>query len=263
MIIRQYMRKPALKILWTFVLSLVIWTVSEASSSAFDDSYGTYGKVLSLCVRDGLVDYRGLKSDPGDLEAYLESTAKVTRKDFESWPEYEQLAFLINLYNARTLELIVDNYPVKSIRDIGSGGKGPWDEPVVALFGETITLNSLEHGIIRKNYKEPRIHFALVCAAVGCPPLLDEPYLADKLDNQLEARTKEFLSDPKKNSVDRGNKIIRLSPLFEWYAEDFKAEAGSVPGFLKKYYENEPFKGYIIVYTDYDWSLNDISAIVK
>lgn len=260
MIIRQYMRQPALKILWTFVLSLVIWTVSEASSSAFDDSHVAYGKVLSLYVRDGLVDYRGLKSDPGSLEAYLESTAKVNRQDFERWPEEAQLAFLINTYNARTLELIVDHYPVKSIRDIGSGGKGPWEEPVVKLFGETITLNSLEHGIIRKNYKEPSIHFALVCAAIGCPSLLDEPYLADKLDNQLEAQTKKFLADTGKNSVDRENKILRISPIFMWYTEDFKAEAGSVPGFLKKYYGNEPLQGYIIVYTDYDWSLNDASA---
>lgn len=263
MIIRQYMRQPALKILWTFVLSLVIWTVSEASPSAFDNSHGTYGKVLSLYVRDGLVDYSGLKSDPGGLEAYLESTAKVTRQDFESWPEDEQLAFLINIYNARTLELIVDNYPVKSIRDIANGGKGPWDVPVVKLFGETITLNSLEHGIIRRNYKDPRIHFALVCAARGCPPLLGEPYLGGSLQNQLEALTKIFLDDPGKNSVDGKNKIIRLSPIFEWYAEDFKSDAGSVPGFLKKYYGNKPFNGYIIVYTDYDWSLNDIPTKVK
>lgn len=263
MIIRQYMRQPALKILWTFVLSLVIWTVFAASSSAFDNSHGAYGEVLSLYVRDGLVDYRGLKSDPGGLEAYLESTAKVTRQDFESWPEDKQLAFLINLYNARTLELIVDHYPVKSIRDIGNGGKGAWDELVVKLFGETITLNSLEHGIIRRNYKDPRIHFALVCAARGCPPLLDVPYIGEGLDNQLEARTKEFLSDPGKNSIDRENKILRLSPIFEWYAEDFKSEAGSVPVFLKKYYGNEPLQGYIIVYTDYDWSLNDIPTKVK
>lgn len=243
-----------------FVLSLVISTVFAASSSAFDNSHGAYGKVLSLYVRDGLVDYRGLKSDPGGLEAYLESTAKVTKQDFESWPEDERLAFLINLYNARTLGLIVNHYPVKSIRDIGNGGKGAWDEPVVKLFGETITLNSLEHGIIRRNYNDPRIHFALVCAAMGCPTLLDRPYLAGNLGNQLEARTKKFLSEPEKNSVDRENKILRISPIFVWYAEDFKSDAGSVPGFLKKYYIDTPLEEYKIVYTGYDWSLNDISA---
>jgi hypothetical protein len=237
--------------------------IREASGEAFDKSHKLYADALSDYVKDGLVDYAGLKSDPGNLVAYLESTAKVTKQDFESWTEDERLAFLINIYNARTLELIVDNYPVKSIRDIGSGGKGPWDEPVVKLFGETITLNSLEHGIIRRNYNDPRIHFALVCAARGCPPLLDEPYLVGSLQNQLEARTKIFLGDPEKNSVDRENKILRISPIFVWYAEDFKSEAGSVPGFLKKYYGNEPLQGYIIVYTDYDWSLNDISSKVK
>ncbi len=234
--------------------------IRGASGEAFDSSHKLYADVLSDYVKDGLVDYADLKSDPGDLRAYLESTAKVTRREFEGWTTNEQLAFLINLYNARTLGLIIDNYPVKSIRDIGSGGKGPWEEPVVKLFGETITLNSLEHGIIRKNYKEPSIHFVLVCAAIGCPPLLDEPYLADKLDNQLEAQTKKFLADTGKNSVDRENKILRISPIFMWYTEDFKAEAGSVPGFLNKYYGNEPLQGYIIVYTDYGWSLNDASA---
>ncbi len=263
MIIRQYMRIFAPDFLCRFVLILVVSTAFAASSSAFDNSHGTYGNVLSLYVRDGLVDYRGLKSDPGGLEAYLESTAKVTKQDFESWPENVRLAFLINIYNARTLELIVDNYPVKSIKDTGGGGKGPWDEPVVKLFGETITLNSLEHDIIRRIYKDPRIHFALVCAAKGCPPLLDVPYIGVNLQNQLDARTKKFLSDPEKNSVDRENKILRISPIFVWYAEDFKSEAGSVPGFLKKYYGNEPLQGYIIVYTDYDWSLNDISTKVK
>ncbi|MCI0480129.1 MAG: hypothetical protein L0213_00895, partial [Candidatus Dadabacteria bacterium] len=105
MIIRQYMRQFASDFLCGLVLTLVISTAFAASSSAFDDSHGAYGKVLSLYVRDGLVDYRGLKSDPASLEAYLESTTKVNRQDFESWPEEAQLAFLINTYNARTLEL--------------------------------------------------------------------------------------------------------------------------------------------------------------
>jgi hypothetical protein len=229
-------------------------------SSAFDDTHGLYGQVLTLYVKDGLVDYRGLKSNPRDLNSYLESAAQVTRKEFDSWSKDEQLAFLINLYNARTLELIVKNYPVKSIKDIGNGGKGPWEEPVVELFGETITLNTLENGMIRRNYKEPRIHFALVCAAMGCPPLSAEPYSAGKLDDQLEAQTKKFLEDTEKNSVDRNNKTIRLSPIFEWYAADFESAAGSVPGFLKKYYGDLTHGQYIIVYTDYDWSLNDTAA---
>jgi hypothetical protein len=260
MINRDNISRTAPFILWRFILASFILAAAVTSSSAFDNTHGLYGKTLSLYVKDGLVDYRGLKSNPGDLRTYLESTSHVTRQEFDSWSKDEQLAFLINLYNARTLELIVKNYPVKSIKDIGSGGKGPWEEPVVELFGETITLNALENGIIRKEYKEPRIHFALVCAAMGCPPLSVEPYVADKLDSQLEARTKNFLADPGKNSVDRKNKTIRLSPIFEWYAADFESGEGSITGFLKKYYGGLTDGQYIIVYTDYDWSLNDTAA---
>ncbi|MEW6146240.1 MAG: DUF547 domain-containing protein [Thermodesulfobacteriota bacterium] len=187
----------------------------------------------------------------------------MTRREFEGWTRDEQLAFLINVYNAETLDLVIQNYPVKSIKEIGSGGKGPWEEPVVELFGETITLNALENGIIRKNFKEPKIHFALVCAAMGCPPLSGETYVAARLDSQLEAQTKKFLADTEKNSVDRINKTIRLSPIFEWYAADFESGAGSVPGFLKEYYGDITNGQYIIVYTDYDWSLNDISSEAK
>ncbi len=234
-----------------------------ASSEKFDHEHRLYGNVLALYVKDGLVDYGGLKSNPADLRAYLESTGEVTEAEFDGWSENEQLAFLINLYNARTLELIIDNYPLKSIRDIQTGGVGPWDQPLVNLFGKTITLNTLEHGIIRKNYKEPSIHFALVCAAMGCPPLLNEPYLADNLENQLEAQTKKFLADAEKNSPDRKNKTMNLSPIFKWYGEDFVSAAGSVPGFLKKYYIDMPIEGYNIEYTQYDWSLNDASAKTK
>ncbi len=235
----------------------------EAPGEAFDKTHKLYGEVLSLYVKDGLVDYAGLKSDPGGLRAYLESTAKVTRQEFEGWTPNERLAFLINLYNARTLGLIIDNYPVKSIRDIGDGANGPWDEPVVELFGDTITLNALENGMIRRDYKDPRIHFALVCAAMGCPLLLGEPYIGAALENQLDARTRIFLADTEKNSADRDDKTLRISPIFEWYGEDFISAAGSVTGFLKKYYMDAPVEGYKIAYTGYDWSLNDIKGKAK
>ncbi|HET7289717.1 MAG TPA: DUF547 domain-containing protein [Thermodesulfobacteriota bacterium] len=259
MILPPCMRRSADFYLRLFFFLLLILTVNAEPSSAFDHAYAVYGSVLSVYVKNGLVDYSGLKSDPGGLRSFLESTERVQRREFESWPRREQLAFLINVYNARTLELVIDNYPVKSIKDTGSGGKGPWDRPIVKVFGETITLNELENGTIRKNYKEPRIHFALVCAAMGCPPLLDKPYAGAGLDAQLETRTKKFLSDTGKNSLDEKSKTLRLSPIFEWYAGDFEAEAGSVAGFLKEYYGGLPLDGYIIVYTDYDWSLNDNS----
>ena len=234
--------------------------VIHASAETFDRSQQLYADALSHHVKDGLVDYSSLKSNPGDLNKYLEQTALVSRKEFDSWTRDEQLAFLINLYNARTIRLITDNYPVKSIRDIGSSAKGPWDEPIVPLFGEIITLNTLENSIIRKNYNDPRVHFALVCAAKGCPPLLGEPYSGENLNNQLAAQTQKFLADPAKNSIDVKNKIIRLSPIFNWYMDDFSRTAGSVQKFIKPYYLDFPSEEFKIEYTDYDWSLNDSSA---
>lgn len=263
MIIPRHMRRPVNFSLFAIFFSLITIAVNPEPSPAFDQSYSIYGNVLSVYVENGLVDYKGLKSDPGNLRSFLESSERVSKQEFESWAAEEQLAFLINVYNARTLGLVIDNYPVSSIKDIGSGGKGPWDEPVVKIFGETITLNELENSLIRKNFKEPRIHFALVCAAMGCPPLLDKPYIGANLDTQLDAQTKKFLSDTGKNSFDEKSRTLRLSPIFEWYAADFEAEAGSVAGFLKKYYPGLSADRYIIVYTDYDWSLNDLSDMMK
>jgi len=263
MITRHHMRLSVNCYLLVIFFSIILTTVNAEPSPAFDSSYSLYGTVLSRYVKNGLVDYTGLKSEPGGLGLFLESAERVSKRDFKDWSREERLAFLINVYNARTLRLVIDNYPVKSIKDIGSGGKDPWDEPVVKLFGETISLNELENGLIRKGFEEPRIHFALVCAAVGCPPLLDKPYVGDRLDAQLEAQTKKFLSDTWKNSFDERSMTLRLSPIFEWYAADFEAEAGSVPGFLIKYYTGLPTDGFIIVYTEYDWSLNDISDKMK
>ena len=135
----------------------------SAPAQEFDSS--RFDGVLKVRVEDGLVDYRGLKADPLLLTHYLLLAGRVSEVEFNSWTEPQQLAFLINLYNASTLHLVLDHYPVDSIKEIGSLFKGPWDQSVVPLFGKTITLNELEHGIIRKQHKEPRIHMALVCAA--------------------------------------------------------------------------------------------------
>ena len=148
-------------------------TSFAAKTWTFDQSHSRFDRVLKKFVKDGLVDYAGLKANPGELRRYLDELSTPSEMDFGRWMEKEQLAFLINLYNATTLRLIVDHYPVKSIKDIGNLWKGPWDQPVVRLFGRKVTLNTIEHDILRKNYEEPRIHFALVCAARGCPPLRD------------------------------------------------------------------------------------------
>lgn len=238
-------------------LSLFIYSGIRTAAGEFDRSHALYGNVLRSHVKDGLVDYAGIKSSPDDLTAYLAQTAVVSKEEFYNWDENEQLSFLINLYNARTLELIIDNYPVGGIKEIASDSKGPWEKAVVLLFGDNVSLNDLENEYIRKNYREPRIHFALVCAAKGCPPLFGVPYTARELETQLELQTRGFLADSGKNSIDTEKKVIRLSPIFDWFGEDFSAESGSARNFVRPYYGGLNIEEYGIEYTSYDWSLND------
>ncbi|MGI9554280.1 MAG: DUF547 domain-containing protein [Thermodesulfobacteriota bacterium] len=227
------------------------------AESAFDHNYGDYTALLNKNVNNGKVDYKGIKSSNEDLNAVVSSFSAVTKEQYNGWSESQKLAFLINVYNAETLKLVAENYPLKSIKDIGD----PWDMKVVNLFGSKISLNQLEHEIIRKNFKEPRIHFALVCAAKGCPVLTSEAYTADRLESQLEGSTSAFLQIEEKNSIDDNKKIIMISPIFDWFKEDFNNRSGSVVAFISPYYSKNPenLKNYQIKYTFYDWSLNDKS----
>ena len=239
--------------------------VTPAGAGEFDHSHKPYANVLKQYVKDGLVDYSGLKSNPKDLSLYLDEAAAVSEANFKSWAKEQQLAFLINLYNAETLRLIIDHYPVRSIKDIAADSKGPWELPVVSLFGKKITLNHLEHGVIRKDYDEPRVHFALVCAALGCPPLRSDPYTAEKLNQQLEEQGKRFISDSTKNRVDLENRIVYLSPIFQWFPQDFVKKSGSVLVFVEAYFPDKVSnelrrENFKIEYTNYDWSLNDFSS---
>lgn len=233
-----------------------------AQAKDFDHSHALFAQVLQKQVKDGWVHYRSLKSAPANLNAYLDQMASVQESEFKKWTRSQQLSFLINLYNASTLKLIIDHYPLKSIKDIGNILKGPWDQPVVRLFGQTVTLNHLEHNIIRKTYKDPRAHFVLVCAAKGCPPLSEEPYVPEKLEEQFTDQGKKFLGNLQKNSVDTSQKILYLSPIFDWFKDDFINKSGSVIAFVQPYFPPEQarelLKGnYKIKFTRYDWTLND------
>lgn len=257
------------------LFAALLLTTAGAGAVEFDHSHAGYDALLKLFVADDRVDYPGLKSDPSALNHYLDSIAGISEATFNAWTESEQLAFLINLYNAATLKLIIDHYPVKSIKDIGSFFKGPWDQPVVRLFGKTITLDNLEHDIIRKDYSEPRIHMALVCAAKGCPPLRSEAYVADQLDAQLDDQSRRFLASPAGLRIDRGEKIVYFSSIFKWYGKDFIdrfSPATGFPGLDKTERAVAHFSsgylstadgdylksgGYSVKYLDYDWSLNE------
>lgn len=242
------------------LVPLAVMLTATASASSYDHSHATLDAVLKTRVHNGLVDYSGLKAERESLDSYLATAGAVAMADFQQWSKDEQLAFLINIYNAATLQLIIDNYPVDSIKSLGSLLKSPWSRETVLLFGKKISLGTLEHKIIRKNYEDARVHFALVCAALGCPPLRSEAYVGARLSEQLDAQAKSFLSTATKNRIDSEKKVLWLSPIFDWYRKDFDTASTSLSAFVAPYLgvaADTPLDSYKIEYTDYDWSLND------
>jgi hypothetical protein len=262
---------------FAFAMLILVFLVGPglAAADGFEQSYSVYDGLLKKYVtQQGRVDYAGLKAAPGALERFLGSIAEVPRKQFDTWTESRQLAFLINLYNAATLKLIIDHYPVDSIKNIGGFFRSPWDIAFIRLFDATITLNHLEHGILRKHYREPRIHMALVCAAKGCPPLRNEAYTAEKLDSQLEDQSFRYLASAAGLRIDRRENVVYMSSIFKWYGDDFRdvytPEHGfdglnkterAVANFCSRHLSAAAARflekgGYDIEYLDYDWSLN-------
>lgn len=189
----------------------------------------------------------------------------VSKKEFDHFTSNVKLAFLINSYNAFTIKLIIDNYPIKSIKDISTFFTNPWEKKFIHLLGEEHHLDDIEHNMIRKWFNEPKIHFALVCASIGCPPLKDTAYTGKNLDSQLEDSAKKFLSDRSKNRFNPANSKIEISSIFKWYGDDFIKKFGSIENFLapylstdKKIIEQINNKQFSIEFLEYDWILNDI-----
>jgi hypothetical protein len=257
-----------------FLVALVAGSAGAAPAQIFDQSHAGLDGVLKRYVADGRVNYGGLKEAPQALEAYLDSVAAVPEAQFGAWTQSQQLAFLINLYNAATLKLILDHYPVQSIKDIGNILKGPWDRPVVRVWGKTLTLNQIEHDILRKRYDEPRLHMVLVCAAKGCPRLRGEAYTAERLNEQLDEQARQYLASPAGLAIDRVGKIVYFSSIFKWYGQDFVGKYTPSAGFTglgKTERAVANFAGayvtaadrdflaageYAVKYLEYDWSLN-------
>ncbi len=194
----------------------------------------------------GVVDYKAIQADEERLDNYLGELQRFPPK--ADWTKAEKLAYWINAYNAYTIKLIVDNYPLKSITDL-EGGK-PWDKKWIELDGKSLSLNDIENGIIRPTFKEPRIHFAVNCAAKSCPPLANAAYTKDNLETLLQKNTVAFINNPQYN--DLSGKAAKVSKIFEWYAEDF----GDVAAYINRYMQmkRQPFKQ--VEFLEYDWSLN-------
>jgi len=249
----------------TLLSILLALPAFAAAGAGFDHSHARFDALLKTHVRGGRVDYAALGKNPEELDRYLDSLAAVARPEFERWSEPERLAFLINLYNAQTLRLILDHYgSIESIKDIGGLWSGPWDKDIVRLWGKTLSLGELEHGILRRRFEEPRVHFALNCASIGCPPLRPEAYRAP-LDAQLERQARDFLGDGSKNRYEPGSRTLRLSPIFKWFRKDFEEMSGSVLSAILPYLPKEQARAAVrdrsrlrIDYTEYDWKLNDV-----
>lgn len=210
--------------------------------------HGSWNKLLQKHVtKNGNVNYKGFKTDKALLKNYLDQLSENTVQ--ESWGREDKLAYWINAYNAFTVKLIVDNYPTKSIKDI----KDPWDYRNIKIGGKWLTLNDIEHTILRK-MEEPRIHFAINCASVSCPKLSNEAFVASKLEDQLNKVTKEFLSDSTRNEITADS--LKISKIFRWFAKDFKKD-GTLIDFLDTYSDIGISDKAKISFKDYDWNLNE------
>jgi hypothetical protein len=248
------------KISFALLLSLYIIigvTGLQAFASngrAVDNSL--YGELLEKYVKDGKVNYAGFKAEEDKLDRYLKILENVNP---ESLSRNEQFVFYTNAYNAWTIKLILSGYPgVKSIKDLGSLFKSPWKKKIVRIDGKVTTLDHVEHEILRPRYKDPRVHFAINCAAKSCPPLRPEPFSANILDQQLDDSTRTFINNPKSYRLE-GNELF-VSRIFKWFSEDFNNDTLNffiqyATGDLRKELEAKSDE-INVQYLEYDWSLN-------
>ena len=249
------------------VLAALAW-VGSAHSQAFDPSHRAWDALLKedVVVLDGgkasRVRYASLAREHARLRAYLDSLSAVRRQEFDGWSRQEQMAFLINAYNAFTVEKVLSRYPdLRSIRDFGRLFGNPFKDRFFRLLGEPASLDDIEQGMLRKRFREPRVHFALNCASIGCPMLREEAYVAGRLEAQLDEQARRFLSDRSRNRFADGR--LEVSKIFDWYAGDFDPR----PAFFARYagaLADDPAARKLIEqgqapisFLDYDWSLND------
>lgn len=246
----------------------------EVAPQPFDPTYSNFAAVLQEHVQGELIDYASLAAHRDRLDQFIAELAGLPGIEYVKMNRNQQMALWINAYNGITLRSIIDRYPVKSIKDIdGVWKKKEWD-----VAGRTITLNGIEHDILRPQFQDPRVHFALNCASIGCPPLPGKVFLASELEQQLDRAAAAFVANPARTWLDTDKAEIHTSELFTWFGEDFIAQFQStendlhlspvdnaVMGLLRRYAGEESsgrldsVKNWSLVYESWDWSLNDVS----
>jgi hypothetical protein len=262
--------------MWRRVPLFIFLLIFNTSAWAQSFSHEVFDELLKKHVsadatgRSTVVDYSGFSADRVRLKMYLNSLAAVRKTQFDTWSKNTQLAFLINAYNAWTIELILTRYPkLKSIKDLGSLLQSPWQKRFIPLLGATYSLDDIEHSMIRdpQRYREPRIHFAVNCASIGCPALRKDAFVSEALEAQLDRATRDFLADTNRNRLK--NDTLYISRIFDWYEKDFTRGwqgVDSLREFLSKYGKELQLSAaglkrlndgtLDIDYLEYDWTLN-------
>ncbi|MGD9832487.1 MAG: DUF547 domain-containing protein [Piscinibacter sp.] len=252
---------------------------AQPAAADFDHRHGAWDGLLRQYVvvaaggNASTLRYAALQTRRAALKAYLDGLSDVSPAAYGAWTRAQQLAFLVNAYNAFTVELVLTRYPdLKSIKDLGSFLQSPWQKKFFRLLGQERSLDEVEHGLIRAPgvFDDPRIHVAVVCASIGCPMLRNEAYVADRLDAQLDDALRRFLSDRSRNRFDAGTATLAVSKIFDWYRKDFEhghkgydslrtlfARHAEVLGATPQAQAEIRAGRYKLVYLDYDWALND------
>lgn len=256
---------------------LLFVSLSSQHADAFDHEYVGYQSLLEAYVQDGLVNYAALAGDTAVLHGAVTCFLELSAEERAAFSPSQKLAFWINAYNLFTIVAIVDHYPVSSIKKI----KGVWNKLKWKVAGKELTLDNIEHDILRKEFKEPRIHVTIVCASISCPELYDQPYRAAVIEEQLQARSEAFARDPMRNELDLTEQRMRLSKILDWYGGDFIGRYGAGADFdrlsgkqsavAKFIYDHLPASQrervdktkLHVSNLDYDWSLNEVKSAQK
>jgi len=241
----------------------------QEAATAFDQEHTLWTGILRARVHEDGFDYGGLKKDPAPLQAYLKALHAVTPAQLNGWSQPQRFAFWINAYNAHTIQKVVENYPIDSIKDLSGalGLSSVFDKEFIPMRAfhpdgkaEDLSLNDIEHGILRKQFKDARVHAAINCASHSCPRLRNEAFVASRLDEQLDQQMRTFVNDPVRNHIDPARKELAVSEIFKWFSEDFERDAHSVKEFLIRYAPPEEadfIRSTRMSYLDYGWKLND------
>lgn len=246
-------------LIFSLLVSLNIFT--ENAFADFDQTHEKWDQILKqYTAKKGnqvYFKYKELKKNEATLTSYLNELESLSKEKFNTFNQNQKLALWINAYNAYTIQVILKHYPLKSIKDISSGwfSSGPWKDKFINLLGKKISLDNIEHDTIRKNFKEPRIHFAVNCASIGCPSLLQEAFVGAKLETQLDKAAKNFLQNKSKNYI-KGSTLY-LSKIFKWYGGDFDQKYGGFQNYITKTLKL-PKKDYKVEFNDYNWNLNEV-----